>query len=70
MLWMDGMLPQWKELEGTFFILINYLPDLSLSSVGGFHPIQLSLVDHNGSQCGFCTPGFVMSMYRWVLISL
>lgn len=27
------------------------------------HPVQQSMVDHHGSQCGFCTPGFVMSLY-------
>ncbi len=30
---------------------------------GGLHPIQQALVDHHASQCGFCTPGFVMSLY-------
>jgi xanthine dehydrogenase small subunit len=25
------------------------------------HPVQQALVDHHGSQCGFCTPGFVMA---------
>ncbi|KAL1546681.1 xylitol dehydrogenase [Salvia divinorum] len=29
----------------------------------GLHPIQESLANSHGSQCGFCTPGFVMSMY-------
>ena len=29
---------------------------------GGLHPVQQAMVDHHGSQCGFCTPGFVMSM--------
>lgn len=27
------------------------------------HPVQRALVDHHGSQCGFCTPGFVMSLF-------
>lgn len=26
------------------------------------HPVQQTMIDHHGSQCGFCTPGFVMSM--------
>ncbi len=30
---------------------------------GELHPIQQALVDHHGSQCGFCTPGFVMSLF-------
>lgn len=30
---------------------------------GALHPVQQSMVDHHGSQCGFCTPGFVMSLY-------
>jgi xanthine dehydrogenase small subunit len=30
---------------------------------GSLHPVQQSLVDCHGSQCGFCTPGFVMSMW-------
>ncbi|XP_056168904.1 xanthine dehydrogenase 1-like [Syzygium oleosum] len=31
--------------------------------VHGLHPVQESLARAHGSQCGFCTPGFVMSMY-------
>jgi xanthine dehydrogenase small subunit len=27
------------------------------------HPVQQAMVDFHGSQCGFCTPGFVMSLY-------
>jgi len=30
---------------------------------GGLHPVQQAMVDNHGSQCGFCTPGFVMSLY-------
>jgi xanthine dehydrogenase small subunit len=29
---------------------------------GSLHPVQQALVDQHGSQCGFCTPGFVMSL--------
>jgi carbon-monoxide dehydrogenase small subunit len=32
-----------------------------VSSGGRLHPIQQALVDHGGTQCGFCTPGIVMS---------
>jgi xanthine dehydrogenase small subunit len=32
-------------------------------SEGGLHPVQQAMVEHHGSQCGFCTPGFVMSLY-------
>ena len=27
------------------------------------HPVQQAMVDEHGSQCGFCTPGIVMSLY-------
>jgi xanthine dehydrogenase small subunit len=30
---------------------------------GELHPVQQALVDCHGSQCGFCTPGFVMSLW-------
>ncbi|MCB1397861.1 MAG: xanthine dehydrogenase small subunit, partial [Rhodobacteraceae bacterium] len=29
---------------------------------GALHPVQQAMVEEHGSQCGFCTPGFVMSM--------
>ena len=30
---------------------------------GDLHPAQKAMVDHHASQCGFCTPGFVMSLW-------
>ena len=30
---------------------------------GALHPVQQAMVAEHGSQCGFCTPGFVMSLY-------
>ncbi|WP_092423295.1 xanthine dehydrogenase small subunit [Alloyangia pacifica] len=51
---------------------ILFLPQLhgkALRTVEGIagpdgtpHPVQQAMVDHHGSQCGFCTPGFVVSM--------
>lgn len=34
-----------------------------LKSGAGLHPVQQAMVDCHGSQCGFCTPGFVMSLF-------
>jgi xanthine dehydrogenase small subunit len=30
---------------------------------GGLHPVQRAMVETHGSQCGFCTPGFVMALF-------
>jgi xanthine dehydrogenase small subunit len=37
------------------------------SADGRLHPIQQSLVEHYGSQCGFCTPGIVMSLFALMM---
>lgn len=35
---------------------------------GSLHPVQQAMVDTHGSQCGFCTPGIVMSLYaHWLM---
>ena len=47
------------SLHGTHVVTIEHLRGES----GNLHPVQQAMVDHHGSQCGFCTPGFVMSLY-------
>jgi xanthine dehydrogenase small subunit len=37
--------------------------DLRALNLGEQHPVQQALVDCHGSQCGFCTPGFAMSLW-------
>lgn len=46
-------------LDGCQLLTVE---DLS-SQQNTLHPVQQALVDHNGTQCGFCTPGFVMSLF-------
>ncbi|HYH38216.1 MAG TPA: xanthine dehydrogenase small subunit [Azospirillum sp.] len=45
-------------LDGCQLLTVEHLkgPD------GALHPVQRAMVDEHGSQCGFCTPGFVMSL--------
>jgi xanthine dehydrogenase YagT iron-sulfur-binding subunit len=38
----------------------------SLMQAGKLHPIQQAFVEHDASQCGFCTPGFVVATKAFV----
>ena len=46
-------------LQGKQLILVEDL----VSENGSLHPVQQAMVNYHGSQCGFCTPGFVMSLF-------
>ncbi|MEO8523348.1 MAG: xanthine dehydrogenase small subunit [Caldimonas sp.] len=53
-------------LDGKALFTVEDLNDAaSLHPVqgDGLHPVQRAMVDCDGSQCGFCTPGFVMSLW-------
>jgi xanthine dehydrogenase small subunit len=62
---LDGDAVKWRAVNAC----ILFLPMLdgkalrTVESLGGTHPVQRELVERHGSQCGFCTPGFVMSLY-------
>ncbi|MHB2167847.1 xanthine dehydrogenase small subunit [Alsobacter sp. R-9] len=45
------------QLDGCEVVTVE-----DLAGPGGLHPVQQAMVDHHGSQCGFCTPGIVMSL--------
>ncbi|MCX7306319.1 MAG: xanthine dehydrogenase small subunit [Hyphomicrobiales bacterium] len=47
------------SLDGCHVVTVEHLR----ADAGGLHPVQQAMVDFHGSQCGFCTPGFVMSLY-------
>ncbi|RWX78714.1 xanthine dehydrogenase small subunit [Neorhizobium lilium] len=47
------------SLHGTHIVTVEHLA----AQDGTLHPVQQAMVDCHGSQCGFCTPGFVMSLY-------
>ncbi|HEV7718283.1 MAG TPA: xanthine dehydrogenase small subunit [Arsenicitalea sp.] len=47
------------SLEGCHVVTVEHLA----AADGALHPVQQAMVDNHGSQCGFCTPGIVMSLY-------
>ncbi|MBR9899055.1 MAG: xanthine dehydrogenase small subunit [Rhodospirillales bacterium] len=47
-------------LDGKQLLTVEHLK----TTDGSLHPVQQAMVETHGSQCGFCTPGFVMSLYQ------
>lgn len=46
------------QVDGAEVITVE-----DLAEGGNLHPVQAAMVGHHGSQCGFCTPGIVMSLF-------
>lgn len=46
------------QVDGADIITVD-----DLSENGKLHVVQKAMVDEHGSQCGFCTPGIVMSLF-------
>jgi xanthine dehydrogenase small subunit len=47
------------QVDGTEVVTVEDL----VQSGGTLHPVQVAMVEHHASQCGFCTPGFVMALF-------
>lgn len=47
------------SLDGAHVVTVEHLS----AANGPLHPVQQAMVEEHGSQCGFCTPGIVMSLY-------
>lgn len=50
-------------VDGCEVVTVESLAD----PAGPLHPVQQAMVDQHASQCGFCTPGFVMSLFALYL---
>ncbi|QDO97774.1 xanthine dehydrogenase small subunit [Ferrovibrio terrae] len=48
------------QLDGKALFTVDDLADGET-----LHPVQQAMVETHGSQCGFCTPGFVMSLFGY-----
>ena len=46
------------QVDGAELVTVE-----DLAADGALHPVQTALAEHHGSQCGFCTPGIVMSLF-------
>ena len=46
------------SLDGCHVVTVEHLR----GPEGGLHPVQQAMVDFHGSQCGFCTPAFIISL--------
>jgi len=63
----DGEGVSWRAVNCCiqFLPMIDGKALMTVESLAadGLHPVQQAMVDRHGSQCGFCTPGIVMSLY-------
>jgi xanthine dehydrogenase small subunit len=46
------------QIDGAELVTVE-----DLAAHGDLHPVQSAMVESHGSQCGFCTPGIVMSLF-------
>jgi aerobic-type carbon monoxide dehydrogenase small subunit (CoxS/CutS family) len=51
-----------KEVAGKDVLTIE-----GMESNGAIHPLQKAFVDHGALQCGFCSPGMILTAYSLLL---
>ena len=51
------------NLHGKHLLTVEALTSTTNPSLEQLHPVQRAMVEFHGSQCGFCTPGFIMSLF-------
>ena len=51
-----------KEVRGKEVVTIE-----GLETNGNLHPLQKAFAEHDALQCGFCTPGMIMTAYGLML---
>ncbi|MFT3997309.1 MAG: xanthine dehydrogenase small subunit [Asticcacaulis sp.] len=54
----------WRAVNACilFMPMLDGCALMTVESLRGGHPVQKSMIELHGSQCGFCTPGIVMSL--------
>ncbi len=61
--------PQWRAINSCLVMLPmlqgkHVVTVEALKNSDGYHPVQLAMSKALGSQCGYCTPGIVMTMFE------
>ena len=57
----NGCLALLPQLDGKLVLTVEGLAGAD----GALHPVQRAMVDTDGTQCGFCTPGFVTALFAY-----
>jgi xanthine dehydrogenase molybdopterin binding subunit/xanthine dehydrogenase small subunit len=61
--------PAWRAINSCLvpLCILDGREIVTVEGVAGvreLHPVQKKMVEHHGSQCGYCTPGFVLSLFE------
>jgi xanthine dehydrogenase small subunit len=57
----NGCIAFLPQIDGKILLTVEGLAD----GPSCLHPVQAAMVENDASQCGFCTPGFVMALFAF-----